>query len=108
MKKKRQREGATGVDFEDVELFRKCEEELMNSVLRPNRYSLAFLYTSIGNEPMSQIPPSKIKPRELLFNWHKLYKVHSICKHEGDILILRENSISSLLPIDQKQYTAEF
>lgn len=80
----------------------------MNSILRPNRYSLQFLYASLGAEPVNQIVGKNLNVKNLFFNWHKLYRVKKVVKFDGDILVLRENSISSFLSIDSKQFISEF
>lgn len=80
----------------------------MNSILSPNRYSLPFLYTVIGISPVSFINVKLFSPLQLLSAWYKLNRIRNIYLFNGDVIIVRENSITSLLPIGEDQFTYEF
>lgn len=71
----------------------------MNSILSPNRYTLEFLYTAIGEYPVNRINVSMFTPLKLLANWYKMYKVRSIHILNGDVILNRGSSVTSFLPI---------
>ena len=48
-----------------------------------------------------------LEPRKLLLSWYKAYKPKSIIKFNNDIIIIRESSLSTLLPISKEQYVLE-
>jgi hypothetical protein len=48
-----------------------------------------------------------VSHKKLLFDWCKLYKIKSIELFNGDILIVRENSISTLMNVEKEQFEKE-
>lgn len=80
----------------------------MNSILTPNRYSIYFLYTVIGLSPINRINVKMFTPLQLLSSWYKLNRIRSVYLFNGDVIVVRENSISSFLPIGEDQFTYEY
>ena len=80
------------VDFNNQYLnehYVNNEENLMNSVLMPNRYSMPFILATAGVSSFRKLSHSMLEPKKLLFSWHKMYKPMSIIRLNHDLVIVR-------------------
>lgn len=73
-------------------------------MFKPNRYSKNLLLLSCQVDSIQFLNFSLLNPRKLLIDWNKNYKVKGIYTLNRDIVIVRENSITTLLPITYEQY----
>ena len=48
-----------------------------------------------------------LEPKKLLMNWSIMYKVKALVTFNNEILVIRENSLSSILGISKEQFYME-